>query len=120
LDRELEHQRRAARPRRERGALGQTIETVVDLDGIEARSVVLEPFRLGQAGGIEIAAPVFVLPPGAPDTRAPAPHGGSARPGKGAVNSRGEESLGDERVQDAVARVALEVEDETGLLGRER
>src|SRR4029079_3046679 len=153
LDGELELRRRTAGPGGERRALGQPVEAVVDFDGIERPRVVLEPARLGQLRGIEIALPVFVLPARAPYAcpAAPAAHprrqrtrssssGGRAWPiprpnpkslfprpwprlrrtGERALRRASEQALGDQRVQDPVAHLAIEIEDETSLLGRER
>src|SRR3954469_23652433 len=68
LDRVDETFWRAPAPGRESRSLGQPIKGVVDLDRVEPLRVVLEPAALGQLAGIEIAAPMRVLPSGAADT----------------------------------------------------
>jgi predicted transcriptional regulator len=43
------------------------VEGVVDFDGVEMLRVILEPFVLGQIGGIEPLPPVVVIPAGRAD-----------------------------------------------------
>ena len=62
-----EARRRLLRPVLDRGGRRQPVERRVELDGVEARRVALEPPPLRQISGIHRAAPVAVHPPGAPD-----------------------------------------------------
>ena len=59
--------RHAPAPGSESRGVGQPIEGVIDLNGIEALGVVLQPPALRQVGRIEVATPMFVLPSGASD-----------------------------------------------------
>ena len=79
---EEESARRPRGPGGERRFVGQAIEAVVDLDGVEDRGVVVEPALLRQVIRVEVAAPVLVLPSGATD-----PHRVQTRPSGSAVAS---------------------------------
>src|SRR5579862_3985959 len=62
LDGEPETFRRALPPTFEGLRFGQTVEGVVDLDGVETLGVELEPGALRQAFGIKDLAPMVVDP----------------------------------------------------------
>src|SRR5215218_4118317 len=62
LDSEQESWRRPFHPAGDGRARGQTVEGVVDLDGVEERRVMLEPAALGKALRIDTLAPVGVVP----------------------------------------------------------
>ena len=79
LDREQEAGRGALAPAAERVRLGQPVEAVVDLDGVERRGVAREPLARAQVGGVEVPLPMLVLPAGTADSN----HG----PARKAVNS---------------------------------
>src|SRR5205823_2548319 len=64
---EQESARHAAFPCGERRRSGEAIKRVVDLDRVESPGVKLQPATLREGGGIEVVAPVFVLPAGAAD-----------------------------------------------------
>src|SRR2546423_12524566 len=53
----------------ERLLFGLPVEGVVQLDGVEAARVVLEPLRGREILGIEASLPVFVLPARSPDAQ---------------------------------------------------
>jgi hypothetical protein len=52
----------AVPPGSERVRFRESVEGVVDLDGVEGADVVVQPVGLPELGRIEGAAPVFVVP----------------------------------------------------------
>lgn len=68
LDRIQKPPRRLVTPLCKRPRLRQSVEAVVDLDRIEAQRVMGKPARLRQLGGVELAAPVLILPTRASDS----------------------------------------------------
>jgi len=77
LDGEGERIGRLAHPRRDRFPARQSVEGRVDLDGVEALGVELEPATLRLTRRIETSAPIVVIPSGTPD--ADRLHTGKAR-----------------------------------------
>ena len=59
--------RRSHTPPSERFDLGQHIEAVVDLDGVEMLVVVGQHLRRWKLRGIEFSYPVLVMPSGGPN-----------------------------------------------------
>jgi hypothetical protein len=41
----------------------EVVEGIVDFDGIEMLCLILEPFALGQIGGVEPFPPMVIIPP---------------------------------------------------------